>query len=142
VRSAFWEGFRKGYIRAHIVAALAALPFMGACATYAPVAPPAEPPPVVAPPEAPPPVLPPPVVPGLPPLPVAEYVARLAVGSTEAEAAEVFGRPPDNVSPASGPAPLVHRWYVVDGGQKWAVHAAFRDGKVTSAGSARVVEVP
>jgi hypothetical protein len=64
------------------------------------------------------------------------------VGSTDAEAAEVFGRPPDNIAPASGPAPLVHRWYVTEAGQKWAVHAAFRDGKVTSAGSARVVEVP
>lgn len=121
---------------------LALLALTGCAGVWAPVAPPTAPPPVVAPPEAPPPVLPPPVVPGLPPLPVAEYVARLAVGSTEAEAAEVFGRPPDNVSPASGPAPLVHRWYVTEAGQKWAVHAAFRDGKVTSAGSARVVEVP
>lgn len=115
---------------------------LSGCATYAPVAPPAAPPPVVAPPTPPPPVLPPPVVPPDAPLPVAEYVARLAVGSTEAEAAEVFGRPPDNVSPASGPAPLVHRWYVSASDGKWAVHAAFRDGKVTSAGSARVVEVP
>ena len=121
---------------------LLAFLLLTACGTvYAPVAPPA-PPPVVQPPQPPPPVLPPPVVPGLPPLPVAEYVARLAVGSTEAEAAEVFGRPPDNIAPASGPAPETRRWYVTEAGQKWAVYAVMRNGRVSSAGSARVVEVP
>lgn len=115
---------------------------LGGCATYAPVAPPAAPPPVVAPPEAPPPVSPPPVVPPDAPLSVAEYVARLAVGSTEAEASEVFGRPPDNISPASGPAPEVRRWYVPAPDGKWAIHVVMRNGKVTSAGSSKVQEVP
>lgn len=115
---------------------------LSGCATYAPVAPPDEPPPVVEPPQPPPPNTPPPVVPPDAPVPVAELVARLAVGSTVAETEEVMGRAPDLVVPASGPAPETRRWYVADGGSKWAVYVVMRSGKVSSAGSAKIVEVP
>ena len=73
---------------------------------------------------------------------VTELVARLAAGSTVAEAEEVFGRAADNVAPAFGPAPETRRWFVVEAGQKWVVYAVFAAGKVTGAGSARIVEVP
>lgn len=110
---------------------------LGGCGTvWAPVLPPA-PPPVVQPPANP----PPPVTPPDAPVPVAELVARLAAGSTVAEAEQVFGRPPDNIAPAFGPAPETRRWFVKEGGQTWAVYAIFRNGKVAGAGSARVEEV-
>lgn len=105
---------------------------------YAPVpGAPSEPPPVVQPPVDPPPVVTPPEA----PVPVTELVARLAVGSTPAEADEVFGRPPDNIAPAFGPAPETRRWFVKQDGQTWAVYAVMRGGKVSSAGAAKVEEV-
>lgn len=91
---------------------------------------------------APPPVPQPPPDPPEAPVAVAELVARLAAGSTAAEAEEVFGRAADNVAPAFGPAPETRRWFVVEADQKWMVYAVFRAGKVTGAGSAKVVEVP
>lgn len=112
---------------------------LSGCGTvWAPVLPPVEPPPpVVQPPVDP----PPPVTPPDAPVPVAELVARLAAGSTVAEAEQVFGRPADNVAPAFGPAPETRRWFVKEAGQTWAVYAIFRNGEVAGAGSARVEEV-
>lgn len=109
----------------------------GCGSVWTPVLPPA-PPPVVQPPVDP----PPPVTPPDAPVPVTELVARLAAGSTVAEAEQVFGRPADNVAPASGPAPEVRRWYVVAPDGKWAIHVVMRGGKVVSAGSSKVREVP
>ncbi len=117
---------------------LAFLALAGCGTIWAPVAPPA-PPPVVQPPDIPPPpVTPPPEA----PVPVAELVARLAVGSTAAEADEVFGRPPDNISPAFGPAPETRRWFVTEAGQKWAIHAVFRNARLTVAGASKVETIP
>lgn len=135
-------------IRAHLLAAAGAFALAVALAgcesvVYVPApAPPAAPPAPLPPPplpEPPPPVLPPPVVPPpAAPVPVAELVARLAVGSTAAEAAEVFGRPPDNVAPETPAAPGTLRWFVEDSGARWMVYALMRGGKVTGAGSTRV----
>lgn len=133
-------------LRAHLLAvagALALAAALGGCESVVyvrpPAAPPVAPPPIVAPPEAPPPILPPPVVPPpAAPVPVAELVARLAVGSTAAEAAEVFGRPPDNVAPETLAAPGTLRWFVEDAGARWMVYALMRGGKVTGAGATRV----
>ncbi len=124
MRSAFWEGFRKGYIRAHIVAALAALPFMGACATYAPVAPPAEPPPVVAPPEAPPPVLPPPTIP-----PDAPPVGSLpAIGALKADVVAAWG-PGSDLPENPGEDDSVAYVRSIDG-RDAEVHVIYRGGRV------------
>lgn len=102
-----------------------------------PTAPPSSPPPPVRP-EPPPPVLPPPVVPPAAPVPVAELVARLAVGSTAAEAAEVMGRPPDDATTEAPAVPATLRWFVTDAGERWMVYALLRRGRVTLAGSTRV----
>ena len=118
---------------------LLAFLLLTACGTvWTPVLPPAPPPVDQPPPTEPsPPVTPPPEA----PVPVAELVARLAVGSTVAEANEVFGRAPDNISPAFGPAPETRRWFVTEGGQTWAVHAVFRNAKLSAAGATKVEEV-
>lgn len=115
---------------------LALLSLAGCGTVWTPVLPPA-PPPVVQPPQPP----PPPVTPPEAPVPVAELVARLAVGSTVAEADEVFGRPADNVAPAFGPAPETRRWFVTEAGQRWAVHAVFRNARLSWAGATKVEEI-
>lgn len=118
------------------------------CASYVPVAPPPSAPPTEQPPDTPPTLPPtkppanPPVTPPEAPVSVKELVARLAVGSTEAETVEVMGRGPDLVVPASGPAPETRRWYVSFEGSKYAVYVVMRNGKVSSAGSAKIIEVP
>lgn len=118
---------------------LLAFLLLTACGSvWAPVLPPVDPPPpVVQPPVDP----PPPVTPPDAPVPVAELVARLAVGSTLAEAEQVMERPADMVAPAFGPAPETRRWFVRDAGATWAVFVVMRSGKVSSAGSAKVEEV-
>jgi len=117
------------------------------CATYVPVPPPSAPPieqPPVTPPTLPPtqPPTTPPATPPEAPVSIKELVARLAVGSTEAEANEVFGRSPDLVVPAAGSAPETRRWYVREAGTKYAVYVVMRNGRVSSAGSAKIIEVP
>jgi len=105
-------------------------------APAAPEAPPLPPPP--PPPEAPrPPEVPPPPPPEAP-VPVAELVARLAIGSTAAEAAEVVGRPPDDATTESAAVPATLRWFVDEAGGRWMVYALLRRGKITGAGVARV----
>jgi hypothetical protein len=129
-------------------AAVCVLAFVAGCATYVPVAPPPSAPPTEQPPVTPPTLPPtqpptnPPVTPPEAPVSIKELVARLAVGSTVTEANEVFGRSPDNISPAFGPAPETRRWYVMEGDQQFAVFAVMRNAKVSSAGFAKVERIP
>lgn len=123
-----------------LLATLALLPGCERPIVYVPApAPPTAPrPPPPPPPETPrPPEDPPPPPPDVP-VPVAELVARLAVGSTIAEAAEVMGRPADNVAPESTAAPATLRWFVEDAGARWMVYALTVGGRVTGAGATRV----
>lgn len=129
MRRVWWAWF----LGAALAGCQAPIVYVPAPDPVAPAPPTPAPPPVPQPPPDPPPDA---------PVAVAELVARLAAGSTVAEADEVFGRPPDNVAPAFGPAPETRRWFVTEAGQKWMVYAVFLGGKVTGAGSAKVQEVP